>query len=147
MAKILYTSKAQIASFILLEYLEAAEQKKTGIVDRVISDVSAEIDCLLGNIYPTPFEPIPGIISYIASVLSAYRIVSSITTVVDTEASMDNPWLPLQKEWQRALKLLDDLATGVLKLKGVLPLLLAEEDNTLFAISPEPYLPINRYLA
>lgn len=58
----------------------------------------------------------PEIVRYIAAVTSAYRVVEAITSLVDTEESGDNEWIPLQKQWKYCMDLLDQIARGKLKL-------------------------------
>lgn len=134
-----YTSREQMQSFILAAYLDAVEQEKPGIIDQILSEVSGEIDSALGRRYAVPFAPVPESIRYIASVLAAYRVPGSLTSLMDTEASANNEWLPLQTEWKRATALLDDFATGKRKLPPtVKELELDREDASITVVSPAP---------
>lgn len=112
----LYCTRQQLQSFLLEDYLAAVDEKTPHVVDVVMREVSAEIDSALGRRYATPFEPVPELVRYVAAVLAAYRVAGSLTSLVDTEGSTENPWLPLQREWKRATSLLDDIATGRRKL-------------------------------
>ena len=79
----------------------------------------------------------PELVRYIAAVISAYRVVGAITSVMDTEASSDNEWLPLQKQWKYATGLLEDIVSG----KQKLPLSEANpdrEDPTFAVVSRPP---------
>ena len=81
---------------------------------------------------------VPELIRYIASVISAYRVVEAITTLVDSESEVDNEWVTLQKQWKYCTDLLKDIRDGKLKL----PLDEANPDREepTFAVgSPEPF--------
>lgn len=97
-------------------YVTACEEENPGLVERTISDVSGEIADMLSYRYPQPWPYLPEIIRYIAAVISAYRVVEAITTLVKSEASADNEWIPLQKQWKYVTGLLEDIARGRLKL-------------------------------
>ena len=43
-------------------------------------------------------------------------MVEAITSLVDTEASSANEWLPLQKQWKYVTGLLEDIVSGKQKL-------------------------------
>lgn len=122
----LYCTRQQLQSFLLEDYLAAVDEKTPHVVDVVMGEVSAEIDSALGRRYVTPFDPVPELVRYVAAVLAAYRVAGSLTSLVDTEGSTENPWLPLQREWKRATALLDDIATGRRKLP--LPAVTLEDD-------------------
>ncbi|WP_337441251.1 phage protein Gp36 family protein, partial [Desulfovibrio sp.] len=81
-----------------------------------IEAVSGEIGDALSYRYPQPWPYVPEIVRYIAAVTSAYRVVEAITSLVDTEQSGDNEWIPLQKQWKYCMDLLDQIARGKLKL-------------------------------
>ena len=51
-----------------------------------------------------------------AGAIHRRRVVEAITSLVDTEASSDNEWLPLQKQWKYCTDLLEDIASGKQKL-------------------------------
>ena len=74
---------------------------------------------------------------YIAAVISAYRVVEAITTLVRSEASSDNVWIPLQKQWRYCTGLLEDMVSG----KQRLPLTEYDpdrEDPTFAVVSRPP---------
>jgi len=66
--------------------------------------------------YVTPLPEVPDLLRYITSVIAAYRIVQAITSLVDTEGSTDNEWIPLQRQWKHVTTMLNDLVDGRLKL-------------------------------
>lgn len=118
-------------------YVEACEAQNPGLVKRTIEAVSGEIGDLLSYRYPQPWPYVPELIRYCAAVISAYRVVEAITTLVKSEAQTDNEWIPLQKQWKQCLEWLEDIARGKLKL----PLEEANpdrEDASVAVISREP---------
>ena len=108
----LLCNRAQITDLLLAAYVAKCEEMNPGIVDRTIEAVSGEVAGLLAPRYPQPWPYAPKIVSYIASVIAAYRIVEAITSLVDTEGSTENQWLPLQKQWKYCTDLLNDLIKG-----------------------------------
>ena len=108
-------------------YLDACEAQNPGLAERTITAVSGEVTDLLRRRYPLPWPNVPALVRYIAAVIAAYRTVEAITTLVNTDGSTDNEWIPLQKEWKRATELLEKLSTGKLKL----PLPMADDADDL----------------
>ena len=98
------------------DYVTACEEQNPGLVDRTIEAVSGEIADALSYRYPQPWPQVPELVRYIATAISAYRVVEAITSLVDTEAGSDNEWLPLQKQWKYCTDLLEDIASGKQKL-------------------------------
>ena len=80
-------TRAHIIDLLHAGYVAACEEQNPGIVERTI-----------------------------AAVISAYRTVEAITTLVDTEGNTANEWIPLQKQWKYCTALLEDIASGKLKL-------------------------------
>ena len=108
--------RANIIDLLHAEYVAACEEQNPDLVARTIEAVSGEIGDMLSYRYPQPWPYVPELIRYAAAVISAYRVVEAITTLVDTEASSDNEWIPLQKQWKYVTDLLEDIAKGRLKL-------------------------------
>mgnify|MGYP002537711992 FL=1 len=109
-------SREHIVDLLHAKYVEACEKQNPGLVERTIEAVSGEIGDALSYRYPQPWPYVPEIVRYIAAVTSAYRVVEAITSLVDTEESGDNEWIPLQKQWKYCMDLLDQIARGKLKL-------------------------------
>ena len=109
-------SREHIVDLLHAKYVEACEKQNPGLVERTIEAVSGEIGDALSYRYPQPWPYVPEIVRYIAAVTSAYRVVEAITSLVDTEQSGDNEWIPLQKQWKYCMDLLDQIARGQLKL-------------------------------
>lgn len=109
-------SREHIVDLLHAKYVEACEKQNPGLVERTIEAVSGEIGDALSYRYSQPWPYVPEIVRYIAAVTSAYRVVEAITSLVDTEQSGDNEWIPLQKQWKYCMDLLDQIARGKLKL-------------------------------
>lgn len=86
----LFCTREQITDLLLVDYVRACEEKNPGLVDRTIAAVTGEIMSMLSYRYPQPWPTVPELIRYIAGVISAYRVVEAITTLVDSEATVDN---------------------------------------------------------
>lgn len=133
----LLCQRENITDLLHAKYVAACEKQNPGIVERTIDAVSGEIADLLSYRYPQPWPYVPELIRYCAAVISAYRVVEAITTLVKSAAQADNEWIPLQKQWKQCLEWLDDIASGKLKLP------LAErhpdrEDASVAVISRKP---------
>lgn len=134
----LLCNRENITDLLHKKYVEACEKQNPELVERTIRDVSGEIGDMLSYRYPQPWPYVPELIRYCAAVISAYRVVEAITTLVTTEAASENEWIPLQKQWKHVLELLEDIAKGRLKL----PLEEANPDreNAVFAVvSRKPF--------
>lgn len=108
--------RKHITDLLHAKYVEACEKQNPALVERTIADVSGEIGDALSWRYPQPWPYVPELVRYIAAVFAAYRVVEAITSLVDTEASSDNEWIPLQKQWKYCTELLEDIVRGRLKL-------------------------------
>ena len=120
-----------------MKYVDACEKQNPGLVDRTIEAVSGEIADALSYRYPQPWPFVPELVRYIAAVISAYRVVEAVTSLVDTEETGNNEWIPLQKQWKYCTELLEDIASG----KRKLPLVEANpdrEDPTFAVVSRPP---------
>lgn len=140
----LFCAREQITDLLLADYVNVCEEKNPGLVDRVIAAVTGEIATILSYRYPQPWPMVPELIRYIASVISAYRVVEAITTLVDSESEVGNEWVPLQKQWKYCTDLLKDIRDGKLKL----PLDEANpdrEDPTFAVVSPKPFFDLEGF--
>lgn len=108
--------RAAIVDLLHAKYVEACEGQNPGIVDRTIEAVSGEVGDALSYRYPQPWPAVPELVRYIAAVLSAYRVVEAITSLVSSEGSDNNEWIPLQSQWKHCNGLLKDIRDGKLKL-------------------------------
>lgn len=108
--------RAAIIDLLHVKYVEACEKQNPGLVDRTIAAVSGEVGDALAYRYPQPWPYVPELVRYIAAVISAYRVVEAITSLVSSEASANNEWLPLQSQWKHCNGLLKDIRDGKLKL-------------------------------
>lgn len=129
--------REHILDLLLVKYVDACEKQNPGLVDRTIEAVSGEIADALSYRYPQPWPFLPELVRYIAAVISAYRVVEAVTSLVDTEETGNNEWIPLQKQWKYCTELLEDIASG----KRKLPLAEANpdrEDPTFAVVSRPP---------
>ena len=122
--------REHIIDLLHAKYVAACEEQNPGLVERTIEAVSGEVSDALSYRYPQPWPYVPELVRYITAVISAYRVVEGITSLVDTEASSDNEWLPLQKQWKYCTDLLEDIVSG----KQKLPLSEANPDLSLIHI-------------
>ena len=130
--------REHILDLLLVKYVDACEKQNPGLVDRTIEAVSGEIADALSYRYPQPWPFVPELVRYIAAVISAYRVVEAVTSLVDTEETGNNEWIPLQKQWKYCTELLEDIASG----KRKLPLVEANPDreDPPFAVVSRPPL-------
>ncbi len=112
----LLCKREHLTDLLHAAYMQACEEQNPGIVERTIEAVSGEVGDALSYRYPQPWPYVPELVRYIAAVISAYRVVEAITSLVDSEASEGNEWIPLQKQWKQCLSMLDDIAKGKLRL-------------------------------
>lgn len=108
--------RAAIVDLLHVKYVEACEKQNPGLVDRTIAAVSGEVGDALSYRYPQPWPYVPELVRYITAVISAYRVVEAITSLVSSEASDNNEWIPLQSQWKHCNGLLKDIRDGKLKL-------------------------------
>ena len=131
-------TRDNLTDLLHAQYMAACEEQNPGLVERTIEAVSREIGDALSYRSPQPWPAVPELVRHIAAVFAAYRVVKAITTVVASEASADNEWIPLQQEWKYARELLEDIIKGRLKL----PLEEAHpdrEDAAVVVVAPRPH--------
>lgn len=107
---------SHINDLLLPKYVEACEKLNPGLVERVIEEVSGEVGDALSYRYPQPWPYVPELVRYIAAAIGAYRVIGAITSLMKTEASSENEWIPIQKQWKYATELLEDIVRGRQKL-------------------------------
>ncbi|MFI3271829.1 MAG: phage protein Gp36 family protein [Pseudomonadota bacterium] len=140
----LFCARENVTDFLLEGYASAYEAQNTGIIERTMEAVSQEIADMLSYRYPQPWDRTPDLVRYIAATLSAYRIVSAITTLVTTEGSTDNEWIPLQKQWKYCTDMLTKIAAGTVKLP--LPEANADrEDASIAVVSRGPFFDLRGF--
>lgn len=143
----LYTDKLGVCDYILEAYITACEEQNEGITDRMIIAISKEMAELLSVRFKLPFYTVPSVIRRIASVFVAYQIVQAITSLVTTEASNENEWIPLQQQWKACKKLLDDIIAGKIKLplEENEPVLLDREEPSFLVVSPSKTFNLTKF--
>ena len=120
------------------KYVQACEKQNPGLVERTIEAVSGEVGDALSYRYPQPWPYVPELVRYIATAISAYRVVGGITSLMDTEASSENEWIPIQKQWRDCTDLLEDIVSG--KQKLLLEEANADREDPAFAVVSRPPL-------
>lgn len=143
----LYTDTLGIYDYLLADYVKACEEQNPGITERMITATSREMAELLAVRFKLPFQTVPSVIRRIASVFAAYQIVQAITSLVSTEASAENEWLPLQKQWKACHELLDDIIKGKIKLPAEEnePILMDREDPAFEVITPQKTFDFSKF--
>lgn len=113
----MYITRTDLTDHVLEGYLKAADRQSEGTVAKAISNVEAEMaEALISGGYTVTADSIPATVKRICSVIAAYNAVSAITTLVTTEASSDNEFLPLQRKAERAEKVMDQIREGKIRL-------------------------------
>jgi phage gp36-like protein len=112
----MYCTETDLKQYLLEAYIAAAKKKNAAVVDEQITRVSGQIDAYIGERYALPLPTVPEILNWAASVMAAYRVIGSVTTLVKTEGQTDNQFLYLQRESGRAIKTLEDIRDGKLQL-------------------------------
>ena len=108
----MYCTQEELTQFVHAKILEKLDSQEPGIVARHIAGVSAEIDDALRPRFVVPLAHVPETIRRIARVITAYRAVGAITTVMDSAAASGNMWLPLQTLYKEAMADLAAIAAG-----------------------------------
>lgn len=75
-------NRDNIIDLLHADYVAACEEQTPGIVERTIEAVSGEVGDALSYRYPQPWPYVPELVRYIAAVISAYRVVEAITSLV-----------------------------------------------------------------
>lgn len=112
----MYCKRADLTDYVLAAYLDAAEEQSPGIVDKTIANVSGEIDDALRPLYRLPLDTVPVTLNRIAAVMVGYRVIGAITSLMSSEASGGNEWIPLQTQYKAALKDLDAIRSKCMDL-------------------------------
>jgi len=110
-----YCTYDDLQDFLIEQYLNKIEELKPGSSVRQIENISAEIDeALLQGGFDIPDVNKSAILTRICAVMTDWRLVGEITSLMDTEAPSGNEWLPLQRLYRRAEKDLDKIREGKL---------------------------------
>lgn len=132
----LFCAETDLPEYILEAYLEKIEDINFGTTKRTIRSVSGEItEAILQGGYTIPDNPESATLKRICAVMTAFRIVGEITSLMDTEASSGNEWLPLQKLHASSEKDLGLIRTGRL---DPFPVKTEDEDTGISVSAPKP---------
>ena len=110
---VLYCTESDLRDYILPAYLDKIEEINPGTSSRALENVSAEIlEAIYQGGHTIPDTGSSAILKRICAVMTAYRCVGDITTLMDSEASSGNEWLPLQRLYEKSEKDLDKIREG-----------------------------------
>jgi len=110
---VLYCTEADLKDYILMTYLDKLEEINPGICSRTLENVSAEIlEAIYQGSHSIPETGSSAMLKRICAVMTAYRCVGDITTLMDSEASSGNEWIPLQRLYEKSEKDLDKIREG-----------------------------------
>ena len=111
----MYCTTDDLKDYLLAQYLAKIEELNPGAAARQMTNVSAEIDeALLQGGFEVPEANTSAMLTRICAVMCDWRLVGEITSLMDTEASSGNEWIPLQKLYLRSEKDLDKIREGKL---------------------------------
>ena len=103
--------------------------------------VSAEIDeALIQGGWTVPEDPASATLTRICAVTAAWRSIGNLTSLMETEASSGNEWLPLQKLNARAEKDLDSVRAGKLD-----PFPGEDDEAGIAVVTPAALFPASRW--
>jgi len=111
-----YCERADLTDYVLEAYLTAAEEQTAGIVAKTIRNVSGEIDDALRARFELPLIQTPDTLKRIAAVMTAYRVVGGITSLMNSEGGSNNDWIPLQTQYKQAVKDLESIRDAKLNI-------------------------------
>lgn len=132
-----YCDVSELTKYVLQAYLDKVDELNPGSVSAHITGVSGEItEALMQGGFEVPAVNSSAILTRICAVMSAYRSIGGITSVISTEASSSNEWLPLQRLNTRAEKDLDSVRAGKLN-----PFPGEGTDSGISVSAPKPMFP------
>jgi Mu-like prophage protein gp36 len=108
----MYCAPDELKDYLFHKYLAKIEELEPGLVQRHIDSACALIDDMLRPRFRLPLPNPPETIRRIARVISAYRCVGAITTMMSTESNSANEWIPLQTQYKEVMRQLEDIAVG-----------------------------------
>lgn len=132
-----YCDVSELAKYVLQAYLDKVEELNPGSVDAHITGVSGEItEALIQGGFEVPSVNSSALLTRICAVMAAYRSIGGITSVISSEASNSNEWLPLQRLAARAEKDIDSVRAGKLD-----PFPDADTGGGISVSAPKPLFP------
>ncbi|WP_415714402.1 phage protein Gp36 family protein [Maridesulfovibrio sp.] len=132
----MYCTRTDLTAYILEDYLTAADNQTEGTVATAIANVEAEMtEALVSGGYTVTEDSVPATVKRVCSVIAAYNSVCAITSLVSSETSSDNEFLPLQRKAERAEKVMAQIREGKIRLAA--PAAETSQPNdTVVVISP-----------
>ena len=98
--------------------IRCTDDEGTGVIDQAIitekiNDAQMEIDSYCRAQYPVPFDPVPGLIRKLTVDITLYNLISR------RGLDEDSPDVILVKRYRDAVKLLENLAKGIVTIGPV----------------------------
>ena len=110
-----YCDENELKKYVLRQYLDVVEEKNPGSIAEHIEGVSGEIsEAVLQGGSTIPQVNTSATLRRICAVMVCMRCIGEITSLMSSESSSNNEWLPLQKLNTRAEKDLDSVRDGKL---------------------------------
>ncbi|MCP4162592.1 MAG: DUF1320 domain-containing protein [Deltaproteobacteria bacterium] len=111
----LYCDVSELKKYVLQEYLDVVEEKNPGSVEGHLQSVSDEIsEAIVQGGYTVPDSNSSPMLTRVCAVMTCYRSIGEITSLMSSEASSNNEWLPLQRLNTKSEKDLDKIREGKL---------------------------------
>lgn len=108
-----FCSQTDLSEYLLAAYTDKIEEINPGTLGRHIAQASGEItEALLQGGFAVPDENTSATLKRICAVFTCWRSVGDITSLMDTEASSANEWLPLQTLYKQCVKELEQIRAG-----------------------------------
>lgn len=113
----MYCTRSDLTAHVLEDYLTAADDQAEGTVATAISNVEYEMtEALVSGGYTVTADSVPATVKRVCSVIAAYNSISAITSLITSESSSENEFLPLQRKFERAEKVMDQIREGKIRL-------------------------------
>lgn len=134
----MYCDRDDLTEYVLEAYLLAADEQTPGIVEKTLQNVSGEIDDALRARFILPLSITPDTIKRIAAILSAYRVIGAITSLMTAEGGSSNDWIPLQTQYKQAIRDLEAIRDGKLSIGLEEQGEEVREDESLIVVTRKP---------
>lgn len=111
----MYCTANSLRRYIHYQYLVKLDEIRAGAVQEHVDQVNSEVtEALMQGGYQVPTVNTSALLSRIASVIAAWHCVGEMTSPMNTERDVDNEYIPLQKNYERAIKDLEAIREGLL---------------------------------
>lgn len=112
---VLYCAAGDLKEYLLQAYLDKIEEINPGTIGRTLENVSGEIrEAVVQGEHTVSETEASAVLKRICAVMTAWRCVGDITSLMNTEAGTNNEWIPLQRLFDQARKDLEGIRAGSL---------------------------------